>query len=641
MTFPASLSAWGKRAPIDIDATLVPATLSNHDVLISITSADLSSALASGADFRFVDADEETVLDYEIVTWDDVTPNRLLAYVKIPSLSSTTDTRIWVYWENASASDAQNAAGVFAPWVAVYHMQEVSAAVADTHRNSASATGTHDAHGGRHDFTGTPPTRIATGGATYGSVPNAERAQVFSDALATSIVAPGDTGWPEVGGTSQTTLVIHSDAQSDTSGPRLFGLTYGTGSGDQVAINMRSRAGTPGAGTYRNNARIAGAGDFTFGPDYTPFTWSFACVTAGGGVASTGYTGQIGVALETPATLGGVATFRASAPITYRTLGNVGVSYDRSYTGAVSEVRVGNFVASADQVETYFNNLSDPAGFVTVGTTESNAGGGGITLTDSGLTDGDTLPAETLSLGTPVSLTDSGLTDGDTLPAETLSLGTPVTLTDGALTDGDTLPTETLSVASGGVELTDGALVDADTLPAETLAAGPALSLTDGALTDADTLPGETLSLGSLSLTDGALVDGDTLPAESLTVDTPGVITLTDGSLVDADALPAETLTLGDSAVLTDAGLTDGDVLPAETLSLGNSLTLTDLALLDGDVLGAETVFSGVLIEAPVFADVVGVLARGGRLVGTLERGGQLDGELARGGRWIGKPGGY
>jgi len=73
---------------------------------------DLSAAQSNGDDILFTAGDGTTKLSHEIESWNDFTGN-LAAWVKVPSLSSVTDTRIYIYYANAAASNQEDVIGTW------------------------------------------------------------------------------------------------------------------------------------------------------------------------------------------------------------------------------------------------------------------------------------------------------------------------------------------------------------------------------------------------------------------------------------------------------------------------------------------------------------------------------------------------
>jgi len=116
-------ASWLYRKKITIDYTKVAGTLVNFPVLIYISSdSDLSArARSDGYDILFTSADGKTKLNHERVTYATGT---LQAWVKVPKLSSTKNTILYMYYGNSGASDQQNITGTWNPsHKAVYHFE--------------------------------------------------------------------------------------------------------------------------------------------------------------------------------------------------------------------------------------------------------------------------------------------------------------------------------------------------------------------------------------------------------------------------------------------------------------------------------------------------------------------------------------
>jgi hypothetical protein len=113
MAFPTN---WGCKCPLVIQASKVDATLANFPVLLtkdtlpsSMFDADGSNpALSGGGDIRFSsDAAGNTQLSCEVVTFTiDNDPANGVAeiWVKVPSISSSSNTTIYVWWDKAGES---------------------------------------------------------------------------------------------------------------------------------------------------------------------------------------------------------------------------------------------------------------------------------------------------------------------------------------------------------------------------------------------------------------------------------------------------------------------------------------------------------------------------------------------------------
>lgn len=96
---------WGYRKQIVVNHDKVAADLTDFPVLINLSSdADLAShARSDGNDILFTGADGIAKLSHEIEKFDKAT-GALLADVKIPHLSATNDTILYMYYGNSKAA---------------------------------------------------------------------------------------------------------------------------------------------------------------------------------------------------------------------------------------------------------------------------------------------------------------------------------------------------------------------------------------------------------------------------------------------------------------------------------------------------------------------------------------------------------
>jgi Concanavalin A-like lectin/glucanases superfamily/Domain of unknown function (DUF2341) len=158
-------AAWGYRKPITIDHTKVSSsTQSNFPILISRTDASWKhtgsgghGGKTNGGDILFTAADGTTKLDHELEKYVSST-GELIAWVRIPSLSNTTDTVIYAYYGNASAADQQNPTGVWdSNYKTVWHLGNGTAIGGDSTTNAHTLTANGNA---------APATGMIYGGAT-------------------------------------------------------------------------------------------------------------------------------------------------------------------------------------------------------------------------------------------------------------------------------------------------------------------------------------------------------------------------------------------------------------------------------------------------------------------------------------------
>ncbi len=99
---------WSRRIPLTVPAAQVSATLTDYPLLVSLTSADLSAnTQADGSDIRFTAADGVTPLAHEIEQYDQPS-GTLVAWVRVPTVSDTIDTTVYLYYGAADAPDQQD-----------------------------------------------------------------------------------------------------------------------------------------------------------------------------------------------------------------------------------------------------------------------------------------------------------------------------------------------------------------------------------------------------------------------------------------------------------------------------------------------------------------------------------------------------
>jgi hypothetical protein len=118
-------------------------TLANFPVLINHGDPDLiSKTQASGGDLLFTASDGTTKLSHEIESFTQNSGN-IVAWVKVPSLSPTTDTVIYMYYNNSGASPQwQNTSvwddGGLNYYKGVWHLKENPAGTAPQMKDSTS-----------------------------------------------------------------------------------------------------------------------------------------------------------------------------------------------------------------------------------------------------------------------------------------------------------------------------------------------------------------------------------------------------------------------------------------------------------------------------------------------------------------------
>ncbi|UCE36269.1 MAG: DUF2341 domain-containing protein [Thermoplasmata archaeon] len=132
---------WLYKKNITINSSQVDSDLTNFPVLISITDSDLSSkANIEGNDIYFTKSDGSTRLNHEVESYDS-SSGELVAWVNVTSLSSTSDTYIYMHYGKPNCYPVSNPEDVWdSSYVGVWHLSEPSG----THYDSTD-----------NDFTGT------------------------------------------------------------------------------------------------------------------------------------------------------------------------------------------------------------------------------------------------------------------------------------------------------------------------------------------------------------------------------------------------------------------------------------------------------------------------------------------------------
>ena len=135
-------SGWVYRRKVTIDYTKVTGDQTNFPILVSVSG--LSNVNANGSDVRF-----RTLAGVELAREiESYSAGTLVAWVKIPLLSSTVNTDIWMYYGNSLATEpaANSAYGSQAVWsngyAGVWHLKETGTnpQVLDSTANANNST---------------------------------------------------------------------------------------------------------------------------------------------------------------------------------------------------------------------------------------------------------------------------------------------------------------------------------------------------------------------------------------------------------------------------------------------------------------------------------------------------------------------
>ncbi|MBI4706953.1 MAG: DUF2341 domain-containing protein [Candidatus Omnitrophica bacterium] len=406
-------AGYGYYKSITIDHTKVGENLTNYPFLFSVTDADLAGTgsggyvtNANGYDIIFKDA-SGTVLDFEIEHYDAAT-GQYIAWVKVPTVSSSSDTSIYMYFANSSITTSQeNVAGV---WSSGYQ--------AVWHYDDAAGSGTVDDSTGNRDGT-------TVGGTTQGS----------GGLIGYAITLNGSSGYVTAGttaliansGASTVEMWVYADSQG-----MVYGL-YSERSPNSSNVAYTLLKYDPLGGVVFGFVRDNGSMSLSTPTSYVNSAWTqFVCVFDGTNLTF----------YKNGSALAAVAGSNSNSTVDGIYIGMFSNAY---FDGLIDETRVSNTSRSSGWILTEYNNQSAPATFSAEGTRQANSNSvilatagfdvnlagdvsnsyntGNVTGTGRVIFDGagtstitgtTTLPKVTISSGKTVDLNGSNITFGST-----------------------------------------------------------------------------------------------------------------------------------------------------------------------------------------------------------------------------------
>ncbi|MFW9901891.1 MAG: DUF2341 domain-containing protein, partial [Candidatus Thorarchaeota archaeon] len=345
---------------ITINHLKVAEDLTDFPLLISIDDSDLHTEVqANGNDIAFSNGTDW--LDYEIELFDqdyDATHARLIAWIRVPSISSSTDTKIYMYYGNSTMTARQNPTGVWTSnYKAVWHLN-TTLLDSTSNNNDGTNSGADDVSaliGNGRDYNGAASNgdysnmgsgssidNIFNGGATISAwiYPEGWGGGNYGRVLAKSSVTDGSDGW-----------VLCVDGIS----PATQQLIFFRGIYDS----------SPPAGDSRG---LWYTGDYTVNPNQ----WNYVTITYDDSVCDNYPIIYINnnmwdisnLSIDDPPPEEGYAQDDSSQSVYIGNYG--GAAKDRTFDGPIDEVRISSGIKSFGWIKTEFNNQNDPDSFYSI-----------------------------------------------------------------------------------------------------------------------------------------------------------------------------------------------------------------------------------------------------------------------------------
>jgi hypothetical protein len=339
-SFDPFTSGWQYRKSITVDHTMVSAILTDFPVLVDVTDSDLQSkALSSGDDIIFMDGTgDANQLVHEVELYESGS-GHLVSWVRIPSLSSTTDTTFYMYYGNGGASNSEDPEGV---WSSNYKMVQHMIDDPDTSSITDSTSNNNDG-----SKTGANEPIEAAG--------KIGKAQDF-DGDDDYVAVAHDTSLNFGTGDFTISAWVNYDGNNDDSDIlRKGNLDPGTA----PAANYKLELIDGKLSGNLQGSNPGGTGAVTTATTYDDSLWHYVVFLRQGttlqlyvdGALQDTQTG-VGIDMSNTANMG---------------IGSKDEGTDDFINGLIDEIRISNSAQSSDWITTSFNSMNDPSSFISLG----------------------------------------------------------------------------------------------------------------------------------------------------------------------------------------------------------------------------------------------------------------------------------
>ncbi|MHA2496415.1 MAG: DUF2341 domain-containing protein, partial [Candidatus Hodarchaeales archaeon] len=341
-----SVTSWANnsfhyRKNFTIDHNKVSADLTDFPVLINIVDVDLRRGKVQddGNDIMFTNA-TGTRLAHEIETFQQSSSlGVLVGWVKVPTLSSTTNTILSMYYGNDTLPSQENATGVWdSEFVGVWHLAEnpFIYQMKDSTANDNAGT-TQGTITSANRATGQVGYGLGFNGQNnYVDVGNSTELQITGALTFEGWFNARDT-------TSYQPLIAKWEDVNQKRGWELFVLSELGGS---VGFRYYSSSNNP---EWAGEAVISGNQWYHVAAVFSPSSYTRLYLN-----------GQL-VSEDTTSIPAGLWDTPANVTFGVRT---AGTDY---FDGILDEVRISNVTRSTAWIDAYYNNTNNPASFYTIG----------------------------------------------------------------------------------------------------------------------------------------------------------------------------------------------------------------------------------------------------------------------------------
>lgn len=339
----------------DVGVGINAVDLASFPVLVNLPSDnDLkANAQSTGNDILFTDNTGQTKLNHEIENYTSGT-GELEAWIKVPTLSSTTDTVLYIYYGNPAATNQQNATAVWdSNYLAVYHLGQVpTASILDS-------------------------TTLANNGTTHNLVSGDSIAGQIDGALNFNTNKYIDVGTGgTVKGSTQYTVSAWFNVTAFTAANKMQIYSECTNVSGTTRVNFGLTATNPGQITL-NGRDLDANGLTTFITNSTTLstaTWYYASAV----YDSTSTTNNMHLMLNGTDQTASLSknTISNTTPGGATEIGGhcaEGGSPTENWNGKIDELRVSNTARSGGWNQTEYNNMNSPSTFYTLGSVETAA----------------------------------------------------------------------------------------------------------------------------------------------------------------------------------------------------------------------------------------------------------------------------